>query len=174
MPRLIPLRSADLSCSYRPCRQDRVRDDAVESGDFNGPYGEDGSLLRLWIGIVTGIGTATFNYEMGTNSKQLSEVVDWLNGLFLTLRIPADASEEDLRRHLADGSVLCAILRTLNPDLIPEGNLNLEPETQKNVDSLQFAGFSLKQKRENVKKFLLAVDDLGLPKFELSDLEQAL
>ncbi|XP_049934156.1 kinesin-like protein KIN-14C [Nymphaea colorata] len=112
------------------------------------------------------------NAEMGTNSNQLSEVVDWFNGLFLTLRIPADASEEDLRRHLADGSVLCAVLRTLNPDLIPEGNLNLEPETQTNVDSLQFAGFSLKQKRENVKKFLLAVDDLGLPKFELSDLEQ--
>lgn len=57
---------------------------------------------------------------MGTNARQRAEVVEWLNGMFPTLRIPADISEEDLRRRLVDGTILCCLMKKLNPGTVFE------------------------------------------------------
>ncbi|XP_049935025.1 kinesin-like protein KIN-14C [Nymphaea colorata] len=107
------------------------------------------------------------NAVMGTNARQRAEVVEWLNGMFHSLRIPADASEEDLRRRLVDGTVLCGLMKKLNPGTASEVDANEEPEFPRSA-----AAVSAKQRSENVKKFLLALDELGLPTFEPADLEQ--
>ncbi|KAF3788888.1 hypothetical protein EJ110_NYTH15419 [Nymphaea thermarum] len=110
---------------------------------------------------------------VGANAKQRAEVVEWLNGMFNSLRIPSDATEEDLRRRLFDGMVLCGIMKKLKSGFILEENVNMEPESPRSLDSPRFAVFSAKRRSENVKKFLSALDDLGLPTFDPLDLEQA-
>ena len=42
----------------------------------------------------------------------------WLNGMLPYLSLPLEASEEDLRACLVDGTVLCGILNRLNPGSI--------------------------------------------------------
>ncbi|XP_049934452.1 kinesin-like protein KIN-14C [Nymphaea colorata] len=109
---------------------------------------------------------------IGANAKQRAEVVEWLNGMFHSLRIPSDATEEDLRRRLFDGMVLCGIMKKLKSGFILEENVNMEPESPRSLDSPRFAVLSAKRRSENVKKFLSALDDLGLPTFDPLDLEQ--
>ncbi|XP_020089510.1 kinesin-like protein KIN-14D isoform X2 [Ananas comosus] len=82
-------------------------------------------------------------------AKRRSEVVEWLNGLFSDFKLSPNASEEELRARLIDGAVLCAILRRLFPRYVEEA---------RGVD--------------NVKKFLSAIERMGLHGFKSSDLEQ--
>ncbi|KAF3796805.1 Kinesin [Nymphaea thermarum] len=84
------------------------------------------------------------NAVMGTNARQRAEVVEWLNGMFHSLRIPADASEEDLRRRLVDGTVLCGLMKKLNPGTASEVDANEEPEFPRSA-----AAVSAKQRSEN-------------------------
>lgn len=46
------------------------------------------------------------------------QLVKWLNGMLPYLSLPLEASEEDLRACLFDGTVLCGILNRLNPGSI--------------------------------------------------------
>ncbi|KAB2608636.1 kinesin-4-like [Pyrus ussuriensis x Pyrus communis] len=69
------------------------------------------------------------------------------------IRLPLDATEEELRACLIDGTVLCRILNKLCPGSVEMGGSS-DP------------GFA------NVKRFLVAVDELGFPRFDLIDLEQ--
>ncbi|XP_061348692.1 kinesin-like protein KIN-14J [Gastrolobium bilobum] len=86
------------------------------------------------------------------SGNQLASVVKWMNAVLPNFNLPLETSEEDLRLLLRDGSVLCSILDKLVPGSVEgSGSLN-EPVS--------------------VKRFLLALDELGLSGFELSDLEQ--
>ncbi|KAF8413172.1 hypothetical protein HHK36_001148 [Tetracentron sinense] len=90
-------------------------------------------------------------------AKQQADLVEWLNGMFPSLSLPSEASEEELRACLIDGTVLCGILNRLSPGSVDEevsSDLSLEPCS------------------ENVTSFLEAMDEMGLPRFELLDLEQ--
>lgn len=44
--------------------------------------------------------------------------MEWLNGILPYLSLPLEASEEDLRACLIDGTVLCGILNRLSPGSI--------------------------------------------------------
>ncbi|XP_044487038.1 kinesin-like protein KIN-14J isoform X2 [Mangifera indica] len=83
----------------------------------------------------------------------LSIVVEWLNDMIPHLSLPPEASEEELRTCLIDGTVLCHILNKLCPGLVDVG-VSSEPGPAK------------------VHQFLAAMDELGLPRFEPSVLEQ--
>ncbi|BBH03365.1 P-loop nucleoside triphosphate hydrolases superfamily protein with Calponin Homology domain [Prunus dulcis] len=63
-------------------------------------------------------------------------------------KLPLDASEEELRACLIDGTVLCRILNKLCPGSVEMGGSS-DP------------GFA------NITRFLAAVDELGFPRFEL-------
>lgn len=52
---------------------------------------------------------------MVRSAKRRSDVIEWLDNLFPGLRMPVDASEEELQARLLDGSLLCGILRRLSP-----------------------------------------------------------
>ncbi|KAL9329933.1 hypothetical protein ACSQ67_004936 [Phaseolus vulgaris] len=85
-------------------------------------------------------------------SQQLPSLVKWINAVLPNFNLPLDTSEDELRAQLRDGSVLCSILDNLVPGSVTgSGSLN------------ELIG---------VKRFLVALDELGLSGFDLSDLEQ--
>ncbi|XP_062026942.1 kinesin-like protein KIN-14J [Rosa rugosa] len=87
------------------------------------------------------------------DGNEILALVEWLNYIVPYLRLPTDASEEEIRACLIDGTVLCRILNKLCPGSVEMGGSS-DP------------GFA------NVKRFLVAVEELGFPPFELLDLEQ--
>ncbi|XP_017972201.1 PREDICTED: kinesin-4 isoform X1 [Theobroma cacao] len=97
------------------------------------------------------------NSNSETESKQRAVLVEWLNSILPNLSLPINASDEELRANLVDGAVLCKILNRVRP-----GSVNEEgyPENSSVLRS------------ENVTRFLTAVDELGIPRFEVSDLEK--
>ncbi|KAB2609524.1 kinesin-4-like [Pyrus ussuriensis x Pyrus communis] len=86
-----------------------------------------------------------------TEGKRRAYLVEWLNSLVPNLGLPTTAPDEDLRSCLIDGTVLCWILNRLRPGLVDENSV---PPSEK------------------VARFLAAMDALGLPKFDMSDLEK--
>ncbi|CAN6714314.1 unnamed protein product [Malus baccata var. baccata] len=83
--------------------------------------------------------------------KRRAYLVEWLNSLVPNLGLPTNASYEDLRSCLIDGTVLCQMLNRLRPGLVDKNSMSPS---------------------ENVARFLAAMDALGLPKFDMSDLEK--
>ncbi|KAG5041449.1 hypothetical protein JHK85_013925 [Glycine max] len=97
-------------------------------------------------------GTDKGNGFPRAGSQQLVSLVKWINAVLPNFNLPLDTTEEELRARLRDGSVLCSILDNLVPGSVKgSGSLN------------ELIG---------VKRFLVALDELGLSGFELSDLEQ--
>ncbi|KAK6925252.1 Calponin homology domain [Dillenia turbinata] len=101
---------------------------------------KDGSLLQF---------NVVFTFE--------AALVDWLNSLVPYAHIPREGSEEELRKHLIDGTVLCRILNKLKPGSVQEVDRDEDPSSVLRL--------------ENLKRFLAAMDDMGLPRFNMSDLE---
>ncbi|XP_049347625.1 kinesin-like protein KIN-14K [Solanum verrucosum] len=92
-----------------------------------------------------------------SNAKQRAKLVEWFNSVLPHLSLPINASDEDLRALLIDGSVLCQLLNKLKPGSVPEcGGTVHSPELSS----------------ENIRRFLSAMDEMGLPRFHASDLEQ--
>ncbi|THU74398.1 hypothetical protein C4D60_Mb04t32910 [Musa balbisiana] len=97
--------------------------------------------------------------ETCISPKRRSEVIEWLNGLFPGLNMPLEASEEELRARLSDGALLCGIMRRFSPGYSEE----IRNET--------YASRS-ESRSENIRRFISAVEQMGLPGFNVSDLEQ--
>ncbi|KAF2324848.1 hypothetical protein GH714_018034 [Hevea brasiliensis] len=89
-----------------------------------------------------------------TEAKQQIVLIEWMNSILPNLNLPLKASSEELRACLIDGTVLLQILNKLRPS------------------SGGVSNHSTSSDSENVKKFLAAMDDLGISRFELSDLEK--
>ncbi|KAH0450242.1 hypothetical protein IEQ34_020934 [Dendrobium chrysotoxum] len=83
-------------------------------------------------------------------------LVEWLNSLFPGLDIPLEASEEEIRMLLFDGTVLCGILNQQDPGFLA---------------NQRCAYMSSEPCREKVRRFLLAIEEMGLPLFAAGDLE---
>lgn len=52
-------------------------------------------------------------------------MVEWFNSVLPHLSLPINASDEDLRALLVDGSVLCQLLNKLKPGSVPEVVYNI-------------------------------------------------
>ncbi|XP_022872169.1 kinesin-like protein KIN-14C isoform X2 [Olea europaea var. sylvestris] len=91
-----------------------------------------------------------------SNAKQRATLVEWLNSILPDLSLPINASDKELQGFLVDGTVLCRILNKLKPGSVTE---------------LNGSGPSYSQS-ENVQKFLSAMDEMGLPRFQAADLEK--
>ncbi|CAI0476258.1 unnamed protein product [Linum tenue] len=83
----------------------------------------------------------------------VKSLVEWLNNLFPYLDLPPEATEEELRDCLIDGTVLCSILNKLRPGLI-----DMRTSFRPGADYL--------------KRFLDAMDEMGLLRFVLEDIQQ--
>ncbi|KAG2664519.1 hypothetical protein I3760_16G085900 [Carya illinoinensis] len=112
-------------------------------GSSNGVVGGDG-LERI----------ATNNAK--GEAKKRAILVEWLNNTLPGLSLSLNASDEELRMCLIDGTILCRILNRLRIGSVSEeGDLNHSSDPS-----------------ENIKRFLAAMDDLVIPRFKVSDLEK--
>ncbi|XP_039021281.1 kinesin-like protein KIN-14I [Hibiscus syriacus] len=99
------------------------------------------------------------------------EAAGWLRkmvGVVAAKDFPAEPSEEEFRLGLRSGMVLCNVLNRVQPGAVPK-------VVERPCDAPPIpdgAALSAYQYFENVRNFLVAVQDLGLPTFEASDLEQ--
>nr|XP_019710231.1 kinesin-like protein KIN-14F isoform X3 [Elaeis guineensis] len=104
-------------------------------------------------------------------SARRYEASGWLRkmvGVVLAKDLPGQPSEEEFRLGLRNGLILCNALNKVQPGAVPKvvvnpGDSVLHPDG---------AALSAYQYFENVRNFLVAVKEIGLPMFEASDLEQ--
>ncbi|KAI3515783.1 hypothetical protein L1887_14687 [Cichorium endivia] len=91
------------------------------------------------------------------DAKMRTSVIEWLNMTLPNLNLPVNASDEELRTFLVDGTILCRLMNKLRPECVIEyGNPDHSSEAQS----------------ENVNKFLAAMDEIDLPHFSTPDLEK--
>ncbi|KAL9281932.1 Kinesin-like protein KIN-14K [Arabidopsis thaliana] len=81
------------------------------------------------------------------NKQGHQSLVEWLNETLPYLNLPWEASEEELRACLVDGTVLCNLLNQLSP-----GSMRM--------------GGSFEPGCVNIERFLAAMDEMTLPRFE--------
>ncbi|XP_038996449.1 kinesin-like protein KIN-14I [Hibiscus syriacus] len=99
------------------------------------------------------------------------EAAGWLRkmvGIVAAKDLPAEPSEEEFRLGLRSGIVLCNAFNKVQPGAVPK-------VVERPCDAAPIpdgAALSAYQYFENVRNFLVAGQDLGLPTFEASDLEQ--
>ncbi|KAA8545222.1 hypothetical protein F0562_020006 [Nyssa sinensis] len=99
------------------------------------------------------------------------EAAGWLRktvGVVGGKDLPAQPSEEEFRLGLRSGIILCCVLNKVQPGAVPK-------VVEAPCDSVVIpdgAALSAYQYFENVRNFLVAVEGMGLPTFEASDLEQ--
>ncbi|KAL1824743.1 hypothetical protein ACET3Z_011521 [Daucus carota] len=91
-----------------------------------------------------------------SHDKQRSLLIEWINNTLVNVNLPGNASDEDLRAFLVDGSVLCEVLNKYKPG------------------SIEYCGSGNSSKigSENLKKFLAAMYEMGLPIFQVRDIEK--
>ncbi|XP_027923334.1 kinesin-like protein KIN-14I [Vigna unguiculata] len=97
------------------------------------------------------------------------EAAGWLRKTVGVVRgkdLPAEPSEGDFRIGLRSGIILCSVLNKIQPGTVKV--------LEKPSDSVIVpdGGTSTYQYQENIKNFLVAMEDMGLPTFGVSDLEQ--
>ncbi|KAL1549553.1 Kinesin-like protein KIN-14I, variant 2 [Salvia divinorum] len=99
------------------------------------------------------------------------EAAGWLRkmvGVVLGKDLPAEPSEEDFRIGLRSGIILCTVLNKVQPASVPK-------VVEAPTDSVMIpdgAALTAFQYFENVRNFLVAIQEMGIPTFEVSDLEQ--
>ncbi|CAL5208873.1 unnamed protein product [Lathyrus oleraceus] len=99
------------------------------------------------------------------------EAAGWLRkmvGVVAAKDLPAEPSEEEFRLGLRSGIILCNVINKVQPGAVCK-------VVESPVDSGLIpdgAPLSAFQYFENVRNFLVAVQEIGIPTFEASDLEQ--
>ncbi|KAJ0265576.1 Kinesin-like protein KIN-14J [Hirschfeldia incana] len=91
--------------------------------------------------------------SLDDSKKGHQNLVEWLNQTLPYLNLPSEASEDEVRACLRDGTVLCNLLNQLSPGSMRMGG-SFEPAYVK------------------IERFLTAMDEMALPRFEVSDIEQ--
>ncbi|KAF1894121.1 hypothetical protein Lal_00004040 [Lupinus albus] len=99
------------------------------------------------------------------------EAAVWLRkmvGVVAAKDLPAEPSEEEFRFGLRSGIILCNVINKVQFGAVPK-------VVESPIDSALIpdgAPLSAYQYFENVRNFLVAVQEIGIPTFEASDLEQ--
>ncbi|XP_060667800.1 kinesin-like protein KIN-14G [Ziziphus jujuba] len=99
------------------------------------------------------------------------EAAGWLRktaGIVNGKDLPAEPSEEEFRLALRSGIILCHVINKVHPGAVPKV-VGGPCDSAVNPDGAALSAF---QYFENVRNFLVAVEELGLPTFENCDLEQ--
>ncbi|GMP28527.1 hypothetical protein CsSME_00004030 [Camellia sinensis var. sinensis] len=97
------------------------------------------------------------------------EATQWLDSLVGPLGISTQPSEREFISCLGNGLVLCNAINKIQPGSIPKVVESNAPSQFLTWDSQPLPAY---QYFENVRNFLVAVEELQLPTFEASDLER--
>ncbi|WJZ90408.1 hypothetical protein VitviT2T_009554 [Vitis vinifera] len=140
----------------------------------------DGALLFSVASVVEDVlqqhGTRSADLDLESRKAEEAasrryEAAGWLRkmvGVVVGKDLPAEPSEEEFRLGLRSGSILCTVLNKIQPGAVSK-------VVESPCDSALIpdgAALSAYQYFENVRNFLVAVQEMGLPTFEASDLEQ--
>ncbi|XP_074311733.1 kinesin-like protein KIN-14I isoform X2 [Silene latifolia] len=104
-------------------------------------------------------------------STRRYEATSWLRkivGVVCSKDLPAEPSEEHFRLGLRSGIILCNAINRVQPGAVPKV-VEAPNDTVVIPDGAALMAY---QYFENVRNFLVAVEEMGLPTFEASDLEQ--
>ncbi|XP_028779537.1 kinesin-like protein KIN-14I [Neltuma alba] len=113
--------------------------------------------------------TNTTSRKLEPSCLRRYEAAGWLrkaNGVVGGKEFPAEPSEEEFRIGLRSGIILCNVLNKIQPGVVPkvvEGPCDSDDGA---------AALSAFQYFENVRNCLVALQEMGLPTFQASDLEQ--
>ncbi|GAA0141034.1 microtubule binding motor protein [Lithospermum erythrorhizon] len=100
-----------------------------------------------------------------------NEAAGWLRkmvGVVGGRDLPDQPSEEEFRLALRSGIVLCNVLNKVQPGAVPK----VVEAPNESIVVPDGAALSVFQYFENVRNFLVSVEDMGVPSFEASDLEK--
>ncbi|KAL6968571.1 hypothetical protein U1Q18_034373 [Sarracenia purpurea var. burkii] len=98
------------------------------------------------------------------------EAAGWLRkmvGVVGAKDLPAEPSEEEFRLGLRSGLILCNVLNKVQPGAVPK--VVESPDSALIPDGAALCAY---QYFENLRNFLVAVEEMGLPTFDASDLQQ--
>ncbi|KAH9625572.1 hypothetical protein KSS87_009925 [Heliosperma pusillum] len=99
------------------------------------------------------VSSPTFDAEV----QQRMALVEWINSAVPHLYLSIKASDEEFRACLLDGDIFSQILQKLKYSFADEGD-DSSPSTE--------------SRRRKVQRFIAAMSELGLPSFEITDLEK--
>ncbi|KAJ0959848.1 hypothetical protein J5N97_000448 [Dioscorea zingiberensis] len=91
----------------------------------------------------------------------------WLEDMAGPLDLPPDPSEQEFVACLRSGLVLCTVVNKIQPGAVPKVVTIHSLGTSNDIQPLPAYQYF-----ENVRNFLVAVNELKLPSFEASDLEK--
>ncbi|KAL5745631.1 hypothetical protein ACOSP7_026777 [Xanthoceras sorbifolium] len=97
------------------------------------------------------------------------EAAGWLESLIGPLGISRQMSEREFISCLRNGLILCNAINKINPGAVPKVVENISHIQSLSRESQPLPAY---QYFENVRNFLVAVEELKLPAFEASDLER--
>ncbi|KAK7398919.1 hypothetical protein VNO78_10093 [Psophocarpus tetragonolobus] len=120
-----------------------------DNGNFLSFYGEQFACY-VFIHVV-------ISFYLIFSARHRLLLVHWLTSLVPSLHLPINVTDGELRACLSNGTLLCQILNKQRPGTVIVVS---EPDN------------FLPSQSENVKTFLKALDGMGLPRFEISDLEK--
>ncbi|KAG6497169.1 hypothetical protein ZIOFF_045057 [Zingiber officinale] len=95
------------------------------------------------------------------------EAASWLESIVGPLRLPPLPTEKEFHACLRSGIVLCNAINKIQPGAIPKVVVNQSAGTAWDTQPLPAYQYF-----ENIRNFLVAVEELKLPSFEASDLER--
>ncbi|OMP06952.1 hypothetical protein COLO4_07749 [Corchorus olitorius] len=104
---------------------------------------------------------------LASRRYQAAEWVRQMDQVALEL-LPKDPSEEEFRRALYNGFILCNILNKVNPGAVPK----VIKTSMTSAQLMEQTADSTKHGFENMRNFLAAIKDKQLLAFEASDLEK--
>ncbi|KAM0845450.1 hypothetical protein ACQ4PT_056355 [Festuca glaucescens] len=120
-------------------------------------------------GTLSDVDVATRRAQEAANRRY--DAASWLRrtvGIVCARDLPEEPSEEEFRLGLRNGIVLCNALNKIQPGAIPKV-VEAPSDTGVPADGSALCAY---QYFENLRNFLVNVQDLGLPTFEHSDLEK--
>ncbi|WCJ33436.1 Kinesin-like protein KIN-14L [Euphorbia peplus] len=97
------------------------------------------------------------------------QAAEWLESLVGPLRLSSQPSEKEFVSRLRNGLILCNAINKVHPGAVPKVVENYVPLQSLSRESQPLPAY---QYFENVKNFLVAIEELKLPAFEASDLER--
>ncbi|XP_002992813.2 kinesin-like protein KIN-14F [Selaginella moellendorffii] len=119
------------------------------------------TVVEVAAGRVSDVHMASRKAEEAATRR--FQAASWINKIVGCSKIPSEPSEDELRLCLRNGALLCRLMNRIEP-----GSVSKVVETTSSDGSL-----SAFQCFENLRNFLVASQEMRLPTFESSDLEQA-
>ncbi|KAH9617951.1 hypothetical protein KSS87_009922, partial [Heliosperma pusillum] len=99
------------------------------------------------------VSSATFDAEV----QQRMALFEWINSAVPDFYLSVKASDEELRASLLDGEIFSQILQILKYSSDDEG---------------YHSSLSTGSARGKAQRFIAAMSEMGLPRFEMTDLEK--